>query len=95
MLKSAAPQLPERLDVERSESDIQLESPGGCASLTFSDFPSQDSGMNEERRGSLSLSVVLLAVALGLVAIAGGGFIAFRYWRQQPAMNADFNVRQE
>lgn len=51
--------------------------------------------MDNERSGSLSLFVVLLAVALGFVAIAGGGFMAFRYWRQQQAMNADFNVRQD
>jgi hypothetical protein len=50
--------------------------------------------MDDKRRGSLSLFVVLLAVALGFVAISGGGFLAFRFWRQPPAIDADLNVRQ-
>lgn len=50
--------------------------------------------MNEERRGSLSLFIVLVVALLGFVAISGGGFMAFRFWKQQQANQADFNLRQ-
>jgi hypothetical protein len=50
--------------------------------------------MNGEQRGSLSLFVVLVAAILGLVAISGGGFLALRYWKQQRAVESDFNLQK-
>jgi hypothetical protein len=50
--------------------------------------------MSGDQRGSLSLFVVLVAALLGLVAISGGGFLALRHWKQQRAMQSDFNLRR-
>ena len=45
-----------------------------------------------EKRGSLGLIVVLLAVVFGFIAISGGDFWVFRIWpQQQSAIDADFN----